>query len=87
MALFRVEQRWHNFPDPPVTTPGGAGMYQGYIQPDTYYDNPAVATVQPGNHQGGAFTLPTGFINVTGTYSHTPETAWPGWTTITYKSY
>jgi hypothetical protein len=35
LALFRVEQRWHNFPNPPVTTPGGAGMYQGYIQPYT----------------------------------------------------
>ena len=34
-ALFRVEQRWHNFPNPPVTTPGGAGMDQGYIQPYT----------------------------------------------------
>jgi hypothetical protein len=34
-ALFRVEQRWHNFPNPPVTTPGGAGMYQFFIQPYT----------------------------------------------------
>ena len=33
LALFRVEQRWHNFPNPPVTTPGGAGLDQGYIQP------------------------------------------------------
>ena len=32
-ALFRVEQSWHNYPNPAVTTPGGAGMYQGYIQP------------------------------------------------------
>ena len=32
-ALFRVEQSWHNFPNPAVTTPGGAGKYQGYIQP------------------------------------------------------
>ena len=32
-ALFRVEQRWHNFPNPHVTTPGVTGMYQAYIQP------------------------------------------------------
>jgi hypothetical protein len=40
LALFRVEQRWHNFPNPPVTSPGGAGMYQGYIRP-YYLDTPA----------------------------------------------
>ena len=42
--LFRVEQRWHNFPNPSVTTPGGAGMYQGYLQPyviPSFYSPPA----------------------------------------------
>jgi len=94
-ALFRVEQRWHNFPNPPVTTPGGAGMDQGYIQPYTtktamgteYLYPPGIAIVEPDNPVGGAFTLPTGFINVTGTYSLTPKTGWPGYTTITHVDY
>jgi hypothetical protein len=69
-ALFRVEQRWHNFPNPAVTTPGGAGMYQGYIQPYVTpysYAPPATAIVEPGNPIGGKFTLPQSFI----TYSNT----------------
>jgi hypothetical protein len=94
-ALFRVEQRWHNSPNPPVTTPGGAGMYQAYIQPyltktamgTEYIYPPGTAIVDPGNPVGGAFTLPTGFINVTGTYSITSKTGWPGYTTITYADY
>ena len=93
-ALFRVEQRWHQFPAPPVTTPGGAGMYQGYIQPyylDTpwgkYLNPPATAIVEPGNPVGGAFTLPTGFLDVTSTFSFTPKTAWPGYTTVVYVDY
>jgi hypothetical protein len=94
-ALFRVEQRWHNFPNPPVTTPGGAGMDQGYIQPHLtktamgaeYLYPPGIAIVEPGNPIGGAFTLPTGFIGLIGTYSITPKTGWPGYTTITYVSY
>jgi hypothetical protein len=68
LQLFRVEQSWHNFPNPPVTTPGGAGMYQWYIQPYTFrhpngnYCYPAgYATVEPGNPVGGAFTLPQSF--------------------------
>jgi hypothetical protein len=48
---------------------------------------PGIAIVEPGNPIGGAFTLPTGFINVTGTHSITPKTGWPGYTTITYVSY
>jgi hypothetical protein len=72
-ALFRVEQRWHNFPAPPVTTPGGAGMYQGYIQPyltktamgTEYLYPPGIAIVEPGNPTGGAFTLPHSFITYT----------------------
>jgi len=93
-ALFRVEQRWHEFPNPPVTTPGGAGMDQAYIQPYTartamgeYAYPPGSAIVEAGNPIGGAFTLPTGFINVTGTFSLTPKTGWPGYTTITYVDY
>jgi hypothetical protein len=74
-------------------------MVQGFIQPyvtwwphylsstrgtaGTHYP-PATAIVEPGNPVGGAFTLPTGFINVTSTYSLTPKTAWPGYTTVVY---
>ena len=95
--LFRVEQSWHNYPDPPVTTPGGAGMYPGYIQPyltknkagTRYLYPPGVAIVEPGNPIGGAFTLPTGFINLTGTWVFplSPFTGWPGYTTYYYVSY
>jgi hypothetical protein len=94
LALFRVEQRWHNVPNPPVTSPGGAGMDQGYIQPDTtrtakgeYLYPPPTAVVEPGNPIGGALTLPTGFINVTRTYTITPQTGWPGYTTVVYEDY
>jgi hypothetical protein len=94
-ALFRVEQRWHNFPNPPVTTPGGAGMYQGYIQPYTtrsamgeYFYPPGVAIVEPGNPIGGAFTLPQSFITYIGTYSISCGPCWKlGYTTIGYVSY
>jgi hypothetical protein len=95
LALFRVEQRWHQSPGPPVTTPGGAGMYQGYIEPKVtktamgteYLYPPGIAIVEPGNPIGGAFTLPSGFINVTGTFRLTPKTAWPGYTTTVYTDY
>ena len=95
LAMFRVEQRWHQFPNPAVTTPGGAGLYQGYIQPylaktamgTEYLYPPGIAIVEPGNPIGGAFTLPTGFIDVTGTYSRTPRTAWAGYTTFVYVDY
>jgi hypothetical protein len=93
-ALFRVEQSWHNYPNPAVTTPGGAGMYQGYLQPYAtpsamggYIYPPATAIVEPGNPVGGAFTLPTGFINVTGTSTTTPKTGRPGYTTFIYVDY
>jgi len=93
-ALFRVEQRWHNFPNPAVTTPGGAGMYQGYILPyylDTpagkYLDPPATAIVESGNPIGGAFTLPSGFIRFTGTYGSSSYGGTPGYTTTTFVSY
>jgi hypothetical protein len=73
-ALFRIEQRWQGIPNPPVTTPGGAGMYQGYIRPyylegvktGGYNSPPATAKVEPGNPIGGAFTLPQCFITSTG---------------------
>jgi hypothetical protein len=85
-ALFRVEQRWHGFPNPAVT-PGGAGMDQGYLQPSTrtamgaYRYPPATAIVEPGNPVGGAFTLPQSFITTMYTGTLTPKTAWPGYTT------
>ncbi|MBW2693901.1 MAG: PEP-CTERM sorting domain-containing protein [Deltaproteobacteria bacterium] len=96
-ALFRVEQSWHNFPNPAVTTPGGAGMYQAYIQPyvtktmmgTEYLYPPATAIVEPGNPIGGKFTLPQSFI----TYSQTPYSCsecgrfTPGYTTITHSVY
>jgi hypothetical protein len=85
-ALFRVDQFWHSFPDP-AQTKYGAGLYQAYIKPYTAYSNPVVATVQSGNPIGGAFTLPSGFLSYTGTFSITPQTGWPGYTTITYSDY
>jgi len=94
-ALFRVEQRWHNRPTPPVTKPGGAGMYQGYIYPyyvDTYggyyLDPPATAIVVPHNPIGAPFTLPQSFIKYTGTTTRGyPKDFTPGYTTTHYWSY
>jgi hypothetical protein len=68
---------------------------QSYIQPyltktamgTEYVYPPGIAIVEPGNPIGGAFTLPTGLINVTTTYSLTPKTAWPGFTTVVYVDY
>jgi hypothetical protein len=51
------------------------------------YSPPATAIVEPGNPIGGAFTLPTGFLDVTSTFSFTPKTAWPGYTTVVYVDY
>jgi hypothetical protein len=94
-ALFRVEQRWHDSPRPAVTTPGGAGMYQGYILPyylDTpagrYLDPPATAIVESGNPIGGAFTLPQSFITFTSSYTTGSFKYFrPGYTTYFYVSY
>jgi hypothetical protein len=88
VALFRIERRWHQFPAPPVT-PGGAGMYQGYIFPyyldvktGGYNSPPATAVnVAPGNPIGGGFTLPEAFFYSQYTGTNTPKTAWPGYTT------
>jgi hypothetical protein len=95
-ALFRVQQIWHNFPNPAVTTPGGAGQYQGWVQPYPNYKTamgeylypPGTAIVEPGNPIGGAFTLPRSFITYTGTFSLSC-CPWvnPGYTTITYVDY
>jgi hypothetical protein len=89
LALFRVEQSWHNSPTPPVTVPGGAGMYQAYIQPyltkttmGAYIFPAAKATVEAGNPVGGKFTLPQSFIDYSGTFTITPWTGRSGYTTI-----
>jgi hypothetical protein len=95
--LFRVQQAWNAFPNP-AATPGGAGEYQAYIQPyltksismgdSVYIYAPGTAEVETGNPVGGAFTLPTkGFLDLIGTYTITPKTGWPGYTTISYLSY
>jgi hypothetical protein len=87
VALFRIEQRWHGFPNPPVT-PGGAGMYQAYLRPyylttpaKGYKSPPETAIVDAGNPIGGAFTLPQSFLTSQFTGYLTPKTAWPGYTT------
>jgi hypothetical protein len=86
-ALFRLEQRWHGIPNPGVT-PGGAGMYQGYLIPyyldvktGGYNYPPATADVARGNPIGGAFTLPQSVVTSQFTDTLTPKTAWPGYTT------
>jgi len=93
--LFRVEQSWFNKPNPEVTTAGGAGMYQAYLQPyvtitmmGTSYVYPApYAEVQAGNPIGGAFTLPQSFFQYSGTFTITPKTGWAGYTTVTVSNY
>jgi len=92
--LFRVERQFYSAPLPPATTPGGAGRYMYYIQPYVSTDGmgnynypPAMAIVEPGNPIGGAFTLPSGFIDFRGTYTITPKTGWPGFTTSTGLNY
>jgi hypothetical protein len=87
-ALFRIEQRWHGFPDPPVT-PGGAGMYQGYLIPYTlgikgYVYLPETAMVEPFNPIGGAFELPQSVFTSYFTDVLTPMVNWPGYTTTYY---
>jgi len=99
LQLFRVQQSWHNKPNPPVTTAGGAGKYEAWIQPyltksypggpgKEYLYPPGVATVEPGNNVGSPFTLPTAsFLDLVGTYTITPKTGWEGYTTRSYLSY
>ena len=72
-ALFRIENSWHNFPNPARTEPGGAGLYQSYIFPYYYGPTPAGggidpaanAIVTPDNKVGAPFTLPQSFRNAT----------------------
>jgi hypothetical protein len=96
-ALFRIEQRTHGFPSPPVTTPGGAGMYQGYLIPyyltdiqaksGTLYDlPPGTAKAVPFNPIGAPFTLPKSIYTIYSQATLTKKTAWPGYTT-TYWFY
>jgi hypothetical protein len=94
-ALFRIEQRWHGFPSPPVTTPGNAGMYQGYLLPyylegqtktGNYAFPPATADVVPLNPIGAPFTLPRSVQSLYSIGTITPKTGWPGYTT-TYWYY
>jgi hypothetical protein len=70
-------------------------MYQAYIQPyltktamgaDYIYPAPK-AIVEAGNPIGGAFTLPQSFITYSGTFTITPKTGWPGYTTVTRSVY
>jgi len=91
-ALFRIEQRWHAFPSPPVTV-GGAGMYQGYLLPYYLYPAtktgaydlpPATANVVPFNPIGSPFTLPASVQTLYSIGTLTPKTAWPGYTTTFY---
>jgi hypothetical protein len=93
--LFRVQQAWHNFPNPAVTSPGNAGRYIGWIQPyPTVWPNgnykypPGTANVTPLNLVGAPFTLPTkAFLTIQGTYTINPQTGWPGYTTYSYIDY
>jgi len=62
--------------------------YAGYVTPmggDAY--PPATATVEPDNPVGGAFTLPSGFIDYVGSFTTTPKTGWEGYTTVTGSHY
>ena len=94
-ALFRIEQSWHNFPNPQRTTPGNAGLYQGYIQPYNFYltpmgaysTPPGKAIVEPNNPVGAPFTLPQSFFYVEFMNDITPKTGWPGYTTYTLSIY
>jgi len=90
MALFRVERSFHNFPNPAVTTPGGAGKYTAYIQPYAtptamggYVYSAATAIVEPGNPVGGAFTLPQSFFGWSGDWYAFSQ----GYTTIFVWNY
>jgi hypothetical protein len=99
--LFRIQQIWNSFPDP-ADTPGGAGYYGGWVQPyltKSYPGGPGkeylypagvadVQTTGSGNPVGAAFTLRTkSFHDLIGTYTITPKTGWPGYTTYSYLSY
>jgi hypothetical protein len=77
------------------------GVIQPYVTPWPYsptyatrpyftpwpYSPPATAIVEPGNPVGGAFTLPQSFITFSSTFTITPKTGWPGYTTTIYTDY
>ena len=93
-ALFRVERKFFGAPFPAITSPGGAGLYEVWIEPYVSTDGkgnynypPATANVQAGNPIGAAFTLPTGFIDFIGTYTLTAKTAFPGYTSVSGLNY
>jgi hypothetical protein len=92
-AMFRVERKFYGAPFPPAT-PGGAGVYQNYIEPyvtrtlmGAYKYTPGVAIVENENPVGGAFTLPAGFIDFQGTYTNYAKTAFPGYTSVSGLDY
>ncbi|MBW2691992.1 MAG: PEP-CTERM sorting domain-containing protein [Deltaproteobacteria bacterium] len=85
-ALFRVERSWFGAPFPAATIPGGAGRYQGYLEPYTSYPA-AEATVQGGNVNGEPFKLPQSFISYQGTFTYTAKTGFPGYTSISAFDY
>jgi hypothetical protein len=86
-ALFRVERKFYGTPFPAVTIPGGAGVYQNYLEPYTSILPYPIANVENENPVGGAFTLPTGFIDFVGQFTNTPKTAFPGYTSVSGLDY
>jgi hypothetical protein len=52
-----------------------------------YVYPPGIAIVEPGNPIGGAFTLPTGFIDVTGKYSRSWTNWWGVYSEVSYSDY
>jgi hypothetical protein len=93
--LFRVERQFFGSPQPPATSPGGAGRYNNYIEPYVSTDGmgnynfpPAVADVVGyANPIGGTFTLPRGFISYLGNFTFYASTAFPGYTSISGLDY
>jgi hypothetical protein len=76
---------------------GGAGRFENFIEPFTMVGTPStsgprrlpagVATVDPGNPQGGPFTLPRSFIEYQTTVKNYASTAFPGYTSFSYVTY
>ena len=100
LALFRVERTFRGAPFP-AATPGGAGLYEVYVEPyappfttrggsgtfgGAFYPY-GVALVESGNPIGSPFTLQSKFIDFQGTYTGTAMTGFPGYTTISGFDY
>jgi len=85
-ALFRVERSFFGAPFPAVTSPGGAGRFENYLEPYTSLQ-PAVASVTTSNTIGAPFTLPKSFIDYQGTFKNYASTAFPGYTSFSYVTY